>query len=388
MLATKKRRITLADFKPNQKAIESVNAILQNGQLSYGSFTKEFERRFAEMHDCEFAIFSNSGTSALQIALQALKEIHGWNDGDEVIVPATTFVATINIILHNRMKPVFVDIHPGTYNIHTGLIPGAITPRTRAIIPVHLLGLPADMEDIHDIATQWGLKVIEDSCEAIFTRQRNRTSASVGAWGDVGCFSTYMMHHITAGIGGMCTTNRRDLADKMRSLMNHGRDLSYFGPDSREKIDNRYKFTSVGHSFRATELEAAIGLSQLDDLDWQILKRRKNARYLTRRLEDLPIQPPEFMSSMHEWRDNHTFLLYPIVLKKGSKKDLIYFLEDNGIDTRDIMPILNQPIYKTEGDFPTSKNLIDNGFCVGVHQYLDESDMDYIADAIKRFYDR
>ena len=160
-----------------------LNQVIDSNRLSYGPMTKEFEEVFAAEHDSAYGIFCNSGTSALHIALAALKIKYGWKDGDEVIVPSTTFVATSNIVIHNNMVPVFVDIDERTYNINPELIQDRITYKTRAIIPVHLFGLPADMDPIMEIAEKWHLKIIEDSCECMFAKYKGR---KVGSFGEVG----------------------------------------------------------------------------------------------------------------------------------------------------------------------------------------------------------
>ena len=159
--------------KISSKAKEYVNQVLDANRLSYGPFLQAFERDFSNLHDCKFGIISNSGTSSLQVALQALKDIHGWQDGDEVLVPAVTFVATSNIVLHNRMQPVFVDIEKDYYEIDPALIEAKITLRTRAIIVVHLFGQPCDMDPILNIAKKYNLKIIEDSCETMFARYKD-----------------------------------------------------------------------------------------------------------------------------------------------------------------------------------------------------------------------
>src|ERR1700688_1480683 len=161
------RNITLGTLSISDKGKEYVNAALDNNRLSSGFFTQKFESQFSMMHGCKHGIFMNSGTSALQVALAALKEIHGYQDGDEVLVPATTFIATSNIVIQNNLVPVFVDVDPTTFNIDPKKIIDKITSRTRCIIPVHLFGLPADMISIMNIAEHFRLQVIEDSCEAV-----------------------------------------------------------------------------------------------------------------------------------------------------------------------------------------------------------------------------
>ena len=176
------KAITLGHLNINAAGKRYVNEALNENRLSRGRFTDRFEREFAELHQVKHALFCNSGTSALQIALAALKEVYGYKDGDEVLVPATTFIATSNIVLQNNLKPVFVDVDPYTFNMAPYQIKSAITERTRAIIPVHLFGLPADMDKIKQIAYSHGLQLLEDSCETMFASANGK---SVGSWGDI-----------------------------------------------------------------------------------------------------------------------------------------------------------------------------------------------------------
>jgi CDP-6-deoxy-D-xylo-4-hexulose-3-dehydrase len=285
------RHIGVGTFETTDRMRKLVNEVLDTGRLSYGPMSRKFEKKFAGIRGAKYAVLSNSGTSALHIALQALKEIHGWDDGDEVIVPASTFVATSNIVLHNNMVPVFVDVDPLSYNIDTAKIEAAVTDKTRAIIPVHLYGQPADMTEVTRIAKTYNFKVIEDSCECAFATHRDRM---VGTWGDISCFSTYIAHLVTTGVGGLSVTSDPRYAAKMRSIVNHGRDGIYISIDDddnvthevkREIISKRFKFETVGHSFRVTELESALGVAQLSDWKTMIKKRIDNAYHLNTLLE-------------------------------------------------------------------------------------------------------
>ncbi len=372
-----------------------VNKVLDSNRLSYGPMSREFESKFAKLHDSKFAIFTNSGTSSLHIALAALKEKYNWNDEDEVLVPAITFIATSNIVLHNKMKPVFVDVEEDTFNIDPKKIEEKITSKTRAIIPVHLLGLPADMEPIMRIAKKHNLKVIEDSAETMFAKYKGKT---VGSFGDIGCFSTYVAHYIITGVGGLNTTSDSDLAVRIRSLMNHGRDSIYLSIDDdnnvksekkfREIIAKRFNFVSLGHSFRATEMEAAIGLSQLKEYK-QLIKRRKYvAEKYKKGLEDLG----EYLQLQHTPPDrDNVYMLFGILNKSGSKTELVDFLEDNGIETRELLPLLNQPVYKKifgniESKYPVAKKINRSGFYIGCHPYITDRQITHVIDKFHEFF--
>ncbi len=387
-------QITVGDIRLGEQEKKNVMKVLDSNRLSYGPFSREFEALFAKQHDSKFAVFCNSGTSALQIALAALKIKAGWQDGDEVIVPSVTFVATSNIVLHNNMTPVFVDVDPHTYNIDPSKIEAAITPRTKAIIPVHLMGLPADMKAIKAIADEYNLKLIEDSCETMFADCHGK---KVGSWGEIGCFSTYIAHYVVTGVGGLSTTSDPELAVLMRSLMNHGRDSIYLNIDAdngvgteklKEIVARRFQFVHLGHSFRCTEMEAAIGVPQLENKDAIVKARKEVAADYTTGLQELQehLQLPTAPEGLE-----HVYMLYPLVEKTGSKRELVNYLEERGIETRDLLPLINQPIYKNvfgklEERLPVAKWLNESAFYIGSHQYITKEERQYVIDTVKEFY--
>jgi dTDP-4-amino-4,6-dideoxygalactose transaminase len=378
---------------PREKAY--LKRVIESNRLSYGPITQRFEQQFASLHECAFSVFCSSGTAALHLAVAALKEKYKWKDQDEVIVPSITFIATSNVVLHNGLRPVFVDVDRLTYNIDPAKVEAAITKRTRAIIPVHLMGLPCDMAPLLDIARRHNLRIIEDSCETMFARYKGRP---VGSFGDFGTFSTYVAHFIVAGIGGFVTTNDRKLAVLARSLMNHGRDNIYISIDddavTGKKLDTiiakRFSFIHLGHNFRATELEAAIGLGQLDDYESIVRKRQRNAKRFIRGLADL--QEHLQLPTIPEGSD-HVFMLFPIVVRNSSKRSLVQYLEHHGVETRDLMPLLSQPIYRRlfgnqERKYPVARFLGRSGFYIGCHQYLTDKDIDFVISLVHRFYAR
>lgn len=373
---------------------------LDENRLSYGELSRKFESQFSALHDVKYSVYTASGTCALQMALHALKRIHNWRNGDEVLVPAITFIATSNIVLQNNLKPVFVDVLPDTYNIDPLKIEEKITERTKAIIPVHMYGLPADMDEIMRLAKKYKLKIIEDSCEAVLAKYKGR---SVGSMGDMGCFSTYVVHVITTGVGGVVTTNNPEYAIKVKSLMNHGRDSIYLTIDDDDNlakktskeafllVDKRFSFVDTGYSYRLTEMEAALGLEQLKNIRKIIKSRQFNAGYLTEGLKQfsnkiqLPTTPKD---------RSHVFLGFPIVLKSGkiSRDKLVLFLEKHGIETRYMMPLLNQPIYKEifgkdiEFHYPVARNINNQGFYIGCFPELEKEDLDYTIGIFKKAF--
>lgn len=363
----------MAEWFVTRKQKKLIKQVLRSGRLTYGNKTREFEDRFAKIHGVKYALFTSSGTAALKIALHALKDKHGWKDGDEVIIPSVTFVATMNVVLMNNLKPVLVDVDPKTVNINPDLIERAITKKTVAIMPVHLLGQPANMKYITALAKEYDLKVIEDSCETMFVNK---------VVGDVACFSTYLAHLLVTGIGGFITTNDKELATTMRSIMFHGRDESYLNIDDKPAdISKRFYFPRFGYSDRMTELEAALGLGDLDNWQEMIEQRQNNAIYLAEYLPKEIIIPVKYFI-------NHAFMFFPMLVE--NRDELAKYLEKCGIDTRLMMPLTTQPLVKpyTKGKkFPGADYINKHGLLIGCHQYLDETDLKYIVDCVKEFYE-
>ena len=364
--------ISIAEWKVTRKQKRLVKEVLNSGRLTYGDKTRELEERFAEIHGVKHALFTSSGTAALKIALHALKERYDWKNGDEVIVPSVTFVATMNVVLMNNLVPVLVDVLPTTVNIDPELIEKAITKKTRAIIPVHLLGQPADMTEILKIAKEHKLKVVEDSCETMFVNK---------VQGDIACFSTYLAHLLVTGIGGFITTNDDKLATVMRSMMFHGRDESYLTIDDKPKdISKRFWFPRFGYSDRMTEMEAALGLGDLDDWEYMIYRRQSNAMYLEMSLVDYIDTPIDTIG-------DHSFMFFPAYVEK--RDELMVYLEKQGIQTRTMMPLINQPLVKPylKKKYPVAQYILEHGILLPCHQHLKKKDLDYMIEKIRSFYE-
>jgi len=241
--------------------------------LLHGEFVKKFEDDFAEYIGAKHAIGVNSGTAALHIAIAAL-EI---GPGDEIIVPPFTFIATASSILHNNAIPIFADIDEKTYTLDPKSVEEVISDKTKAIIPVHLAGISADLDALQEIATENQLYLIEDAAQSIGTKYKSKM---VGALGDIGCFSFYPSKNITTGEGGMITTNDDNIAEKCKLIRHHGESAWY--------VYNR-----LGYNYRMTEIQGAIGSVQLRKLDEYIKVRNQNAEYLTKGIKDLEgIDPP------------------------------------------------------------------------------------------------
>lgn len=385
-------KIALGTFQATPKMQQLVNQVLDTGRLSYGQMSREFESRFAQMHNCQYGVLSNSGTSSLLVALQTLKEMHGWPDGSEVIIPAITFVATVNVVLHLRLKPVLVDVDSRYYDLDYTKIEAAINENTKCIIPVHIFGQASAIDELSRTVAPFAIygskiKVIEDSCEAMLV---TRFGYPVGSFGDISCFSTYMAHILVTGVGGLGITDNPEYALYMRSLVNHGIDLNELPTGQHYDhtwLGRKFDFKRVGHSFRMTELEAALGLAQLDDLPEIISHRQENAAYLTEHLASLEdrLQLPAIRS-----HSEHAFQMYPLVCRQeGTRNNLRRFLAENGIESRLALPLTRQPCYQglwEPDDYPVADWVNRNGLYIGCHQGLNLNDLSYIVEKFRDFF--
>ena len=392
-----------------------VNMALDSGRLSPGPFVQKFEKKFAEMHkqksttftngiyhdtlrSISYGIACNSGTSSLHVALEALKEKYSWDQNSEVLVPAITFIATSNAVMHAGMKPVFVDVDSRTYNIDTKLIEEKITENTVAIMPVHTFGQPCEMDSIVKIATKYGLKIVEDCAEAHFAVYKGRPVAS---FSNIAGSSTYVAHTITTGIGGVITTDDTNLAEIARSLIAHGRActcencIAYNSKQvcklrMQTEMDRRFMMIRLGYSYRIGELEGALGVAQLENKDFIINTRKANAKILTDGLKDVEqyLQLPYYPEYVE-----HSFMMYPLVIKDDkafTRNEIVKYLEQNNIETRPMLPLLNQPIYKEifgdiEKDYPVAQWINNNGFYVGCHHGLSKEELNMIIKTIHAF---
>ena len=344
------------------------NCIETNWISSKGHFVVEFEEKFSRFCNAEHGIATSSGTTALHLALVAL----GIGKGDEVIMPTLTMIATANPVIFSGATPVFVDSEPITYNIDVGEIEAKITDKTRAIMPVHIYGHPVDMDPLLEIAEKHNLYVIEDAAEAHGAEYKKKT---VGCLGDVGCFSFYTNKIITTGEGGMVVTNNDEIADRLNSL----RDLAH----SKEK---RYLHYEIGFNYRMTNLQAAIGLAQMEKIHEYVVARRNNANLYNSLLKDLKgvTLPPET-----SWAKN-IYWLYSILVEDdfGVERDqLIGALEEKGIETRPFfIPMHQQPVFRSmglvHGKFPVADELYRKGLCLPSGSSLKECDIRYVCSAI------
>lgn len=347
------------------KVLES--GILTDSSMNGGPYVREFERELAKFVGVKEAIAVNSGTSALQIALMAL----GVGPGDEVIVPSFTFAATAGAVMLVGARPVFVDIDLNTYNMSPDGFKKAISEKTKAVIPVDLYGLPAEMDEINEIANDHGIAVIEDACQAQGAKYKGKMA---GALGKVGCFSFYPGKVMTTGEGGAILTNDSELAEKMRMIRTHGQVCGY---DSKV----------LGGNFRMTEISAAIGIAQIKKLPKFLEKRAENARILLELLENSKVVLPEVPEhSTHNW------YLFTIRLKSLEEREgLKNKLRESGIGATVYYPspIHKLPYYASMGygelRLKNSEVASRTVLSIPVHPLVKEEDLKRMAYIISTF---
>lgn len=387
------------DVGPEAKRL--INEALDKNRISQGRLVRRFERRFASYHGAGMhCVAVSTGTAADTLALAALLD-RGARRGDEVLVPALTFIATASAIVHAGFVPRFVDVDPRTWQIDPEQILAAITERTCAIMPVHLFGKPAPMDEILDIATQHGLAVVEDAAEAHGARYKGRV---VGTLGIMGAFSFYTAHIITTGEGGAVLTADEDLAGVLRSLRAHGRackcevcrlnvssDYCPLRFEYGEDVDTRFFFERLGYSEKMNELEAALGIEQVARLDEIVDARRANLFYLNEQLAEFA---EVFQFLTEDAHERLSPLAYPLVIRPGApftRREITQYLEHHDVDTRPMFGSIptQQPAYAFMGhrlgEFPHAEFVGDQGFYVGVHQNLSREDLDTLVTHITDF---
>jgi perosamine synthetase len=351
--------IPIAEPLVAREETEAVLKVLASGQLAQGAVTQEFEERFAAFCGARHAVATSSGTTALHLALL----VQGIGPGDEVITTPFTFIASANSILYCGATPVFVDIEPDTFNIDPSLIEAGITSRTKAILPVHVYGNPADLETITAIADRHGLVVIEDASQAHGAAVGGRRVGSSG----IACFSFYPTKNMTTGEGGAITTNHDAVADRLRMLRSHG---------ARE----RYRHEILGYNFRMTDLQAAIGLAQLPKLPEWTKRRQANAAFLSKLLDpyvSIPISRP--------WAE-HVYHQYTIRLAE-CRDEMPDRLARRGVGSsvHYPLPVHQQPLYRNMGfvDVLTeAERASQEVLSLPVHPALTEEELRLVADAV------
>lgn len=336
---------------------------------SAGPFVARFEQAFADRTGVRRAEACANGTVALHLVLRAL----GVGPGDEVVVPALTFVASANAVTYCGARPVFCDIDPVTWNIDPGDLERRLGPRTKAVIAVHLYGHPAPMDELRAVLAGRDVALVEDAAEAHGARYRG---SAAGALGDAAAFSFYGNKIITTGEGGMVTTDDEALADRVRLLKGQGMDPS-----------RRYWFIEVGYNYRLTNVAAAIGLAQLERLDWHLGRRRAIADGYRQRLKDLPSlawQYPLAGAEPSWWM----FTIRLVGGGAGRRDRVMAMLAEDGIETRPAFPALHRlPPYRElapEGGLPVAETVADEGISLPTWAGLSDDDLDVVVASVAR----
>lgn len=351
------------------------NCLKTNWISSQGKYIEEFEEKFANYCGCKYGISTTSGTTALHLALASL----GISPGDEVIVPTFTMISTVFAIVYTGAHPVLIDSELETWNMETNKIEEKITPRAKAILPVHIYGHPCDMDPIMEIGRKYKLWVIEDAAEAHGAEYKGKKAGSMG---HVNCFSFYANKIITTGEGGMVVTDDEKIAQKARSL----KDLAF----SRER---RFLHTDLGFNYRMTNIQAAIGLAQFERIDRLVEMRRRNA-YLyngyLRNVEGLRL-PVE-----KEWAKN-VYWMYAVLVEPEfgmSRDELMNKLREQGIETRTFfIPMHQQPVFAEIGlfkgeNYPVAEELSQKGMYLPSGSGLSQEEIEYICHSIKKVRSR
>ncbi len=365
-VATRKIPIACPQFRGNE--LKYVKECLETTWISsIGRFIPQFEHEFARFCDSNHAISANSGTSALHLALLGM----GVQPDDEILIPTLTFVATANAVKYCGARPVLIDVEPRTMNIDPQRIEEKITPRTRGMIVVHLYGHPANMDPILEIAKRRGLFVIEDAAEAHGALYKGR---KVGGLADIGTFSFFGNKIMTTGEGGMVTVGNEDLRDRIQLFRGQGMDPN-----------RRYWFPQVGYNYRMTNIQAAIGLAQLEQIDSHLACYRQVAEWYRRYLA--PLADFITLPFVEPWA-HHVYWMFNVILRlkvRIERDQFMAMLSEQGIETRPVFyPMHVMPPFRdTQSSYPVADALAQNGISLPTHVALTEEDVSYIADRIR-----
>jgi dTDP-4-amino-4,6-dideoxygalactose transaminase/lipopolysaccharide/colanic/teichoic acid biosynthesis glycosyltransferase len=352
-------RVRLAKPDIGAAEIEAVGEVLTSGTLTAGPQNAAFEREFAARHGAGHAVTFASGTSALAAMLLA----EGIGPGDEVIVPAMTFISTATAVCHVGATPVFADIDPRSFNLDPAQIPALATPRTRAVLAVHYGGQPCDLAALLKACADAGLVLLEDAAEAAGAEYRGQP---VGTFGASAMFSLTPTKNITTGEGGIVLTGSADTAERLRMLRNHGQ-------------RRLYEHALIGYNWRLTEMQAAMGRVQLGKLDGILARKRANAGWMDRRLAGVPgLTPP------HRVRyGSHTYMLYTCLVETGRDAVLGHLL-DRGIEARVYFPpVHRQPIFAGRAArLPVTESAAARMLSIPMHSLLAQEELTFIADTL------
>ncbi len=374
---TSKFRVSFGEIRIGEIARRHLNQALDKNWVSEGENTRAFERQFAQQFGYRHAVATSSGTDADIVACAALHDFGG-RRGDEIIVPACSFVATANSILAAGFVPKFVDVKVETLNLDETKLEAAIGPRTRAIMAVHTMGKPCEMDTILAVARRHGLAVLEDSCEAHGAKYRGQF---IGSFGQAAMFSFYIAHLICCGEGGMIATNDPEWEQVLRSVKSHGRPTgSIF-----------FDFQRFGTNSKMNDMEAALGLEGIASFDETFEIRKRHVHRLLERTKELEQYCHFIVEEPHEVVSPHAF---PVTLRdpKLDLKKLYAYLEDHGVQCKTnfgSLPTQHRAFAfmgHQRGEFPASEYIGENGLHFGVHRHLSDADVDFAADTLRAYF--
>ena len=378
----KKRIVSIAAPCIGKKDIEAIKKPLLSGWLTQGACVKDFENKFSGIHGVKHAVATTSCTTALHLALVAL----GVGPGDEVIVPSFTWLATVNAVEYTGARPVFCDVERGTYNISVKNMRALINTKTKAVIPVHLFGLCADMERLLSVCKEHKLFVVEDAACAISAAIRDKKA---GSFGDIGCFSFHPRKIVTTGEGGMCVTNNSELAQRLISLRNHGASVSEEKRCAGDKPYLMPDYKVLGYNYRMTDLQGALGSAQLSRLEFFIRERQKWAQWYRQTLKGLNwlIMPHVPEGFGHSYQ---SFVCYVDENSSPGPRDKIMEkLHSKGVSTRaGTMAVHMQKYYAKKydikpGEFPVSRDCALYSLAIPLHNKMTPDDYRYVVSVLR-----
>ncbi len=389
--------ITLSEPPYDEREAKAILKNFLYGNISQGKNVKLFEKSFSKNIGCKYGIATNSGSSANLLALSALKNIYKLKNNDEVIIPASTFATVAMPIIQIGLKPVYVDIDLETLNLSIKELKKAITKKTKIIMPVHTLGMPADMKEIVKIAKNKKILIFEDCCEA---HGASIEKKKVGSFGIVSAFSFFVAHNITTGEGGMILTNDRKIYNECLSLREFGRinqdklhSQRYYSDNKIKNYDKRYVFTKIGYNVRMTDLQASVGVVQTKKMDKLNKLRVFNAKFLDNLIKKYLSK--SFMTTKYISNYFNSRYTFPIIIRKNckhSRKSICDFLEKNKIQTRPMMGgcLPDQPGLRFEkgrsvGSLKNSRYIKDYCFFVGIHPLVKKDQMIRMVNLLRNF---
>ena len=357
-----------------QEEIEAVVLAMKSGWLTMGPKTLEFEEKFREYLGVGYALSTNSATSALHLALKAI----GIKEGDEVIVPTNTFIATAEVVTYFNAIPVLCDIEEDTFNLDVSKVEALITPKTKAVIPVHYGGQPCDMDELKVICRKYELKIIEDAAHALPSSYKGR---KIGTIGDITCFSFYATKPLSTGEGGMVVTNNREWHERMKVNRLHG-----ISKDAWDRYTAQgswyYEVVENGHKYNTTDLNAAMGLVQLRKVESLRDKRAEIAKLYNQAFKDSNIRIPFLKDDR-----NTSWHLYPVLVENRNK--VIQELKENDIGASvHFIPVHKHPYYKNKyhyqnENYPVANKIFEQTLSLPIYPDMSMEEVNYVADKLK-----